>query len=267
MPIYRVIETPLGRRHLQEWHRRALHTLGHLLMALVAFAIGLMLLDSSGEPLGNKFFNGLWNATNLITTLGDFSGFNQQQKVFMLVAMFMSLIIGGYAISRLTGLLSSDAALATRENRTMKRTLDRLANHVVVIGFSPLGRLVAGRMRNAGDQVIIVEKLDDLAAQASELDYLVVQGDAGLDDDVLERAGVDKARALVVMTEDQDRKLAITLMAHALNPRLHIVVTGQNKQRGELLERAGASEVVIADDLIATEMVSRLGGKAEPDHQ
>ncbi|WP_300336340.1 NAD(P)-binding protein [Accumulibacter sp.] len=267
MTIYRVNESRSGQRHLQEWRRRALHTLGQLLLATLAIAIGLIVLDSSGLSLEKRFFAGMWNAANLVTTVGDFSAFNEQQKVFMLVAMFMSVIIGGYAISQLTGLLSSDAALAARENRTMKRILDGLANHVVVIGFSPLGRLVAGRMRAAGDQVIIVEKLDDLSAQASELDYLVVQDDAGLDDDVLKRAGADKARALVVMTEDQDRKLAITLMAHALNPRLHIVATGQNSQRGALLERAGASEVVIADDLVAAELVARLGGKAGPDRQ
>lgn len=62
----------------------------------------------------------------------------------------------------------------------------------------------------------------------------------------------------MVTTEDPDRKLSITLMAHARNPKLKIAATGANSQRGELLYRAGASAVVVADKLIADALVDRL---------
>ena len=110
--------------------------------------------------------------------------------------------------------------------------------------------------------MVIVDRADDLAGQASDLGYPVVQGDAGVDDAVLDRSGIDRARALVVTTEDPDRKLCITLMAHARNPNLRIAVTGANEPRGALLRRAGASDVVIADDLIAGALVDCLGRKA-----
>jgi Trk K+ transport system NAD-binding subunit len=48
-------------------------------------------------------------------------------------------------------------------------------------------------------------------------------------------------------------------MAHAMNPTIKVVVTGANQRRGELLRRAGATEVVIAEELIAEALVSRLG--------
>ena len=140
----------------------------------------------------------------------------------------------------------------------MEHKLDNLANHVIVIGFGPLGRLVASRLRDAGEQVVIIDRDNDLATEASNLDYLVVQGDAGVDDAALDHAGVERAKALVVTTEDPDRKLSITLMAHSRNPKLKIAVTGANKPRGALLHRAGASQVVIMDDLIADALVDRL---------
>jgi voltage-gated potassium channel Kch len=173
--------------------------------------------------------------------------------------MFGFLVIGGYALSRLTGILSSDAVITLRENRTMARQLAQLTQHVILIGFGPIGELVARRLRDAGDSVVIIERADDLAGQASELNYPVVLGDAGADDAVFDRAGVERAKALVVTTEDPDRGVAITLMAHARNPALKIAVIGANRQRGALLRRAGASEVVIADDIIAGALVSRLG--------
>ena len=85
-----------------------------------------------------------------------------------------------------------------------------------------------------------------------------------MDDAAFDHAGVEQAKALVVTTEDPDRKLSITLMAHSRNPKLKIAVSGANGQRGGLLHRAGASQVVITDDLIADALVDPLakGDKA-----
>lgn len=259
MPIYRVLAPRFARSRVKEWRRRAFRTLGLLFLGLAVCMLGLLLLDPASDPLTRKAFQALWNAANLLTTLGDFTSFTDPQKTFLLTTMLVFLIIGGSALSGLTGILSSDAVMALRENKTMQRELDRLANHVIVIGFGPLGRLVAGRLRDAGSQVLVIDRTDDNASQASELGFLVVQGDAGVDVAVLDRAAVDRARALVVTTEDPDRKLALTLMAHTCNPKLRIAVTGANDPRGALLRYAGASQVVIADELIAETLVERLG--------
>jgi hypothetical protein len=257
------MEPRVGRLHRQEWRRRVLHIVGLLLVTVAACAIGLTALDTSGQPLPAKVFRGVWNALNLVTTLGDLTGLDEREKVFMMATMIAFLVIGGYAVSGLTGIFSSDAVMALRENKKMEHKLDSLANHVIVIGFGALGRLVAGRLHDAGEEVVVIDRGNDLAAQASNLGYLVVQGDAGVDDAALNHAGVERAKALVVTTEDPDRKLSITLMAHSRNPKLKIAVTGANSPRGALLHRAGASQVVITDDLIADALVDGLGKGAK----
>jgi voltage-gated potassium channel len=259
MPIYHVTEFRSGELDMREWWRRVLHIVGLLLVTLAVCAIGLIALDTSDQPMRAQTFRGLWNALNLITTMGDFTELDQREKVFMMATMIAFLAIGGYAVSGLTGILSSDDVMSFRENKKMEHKLDNLANHVIVIGFGAIGRLAAGRLRDAGEQVVVLDRGDDLAAEASSLGYLVVQGDAGVDDAALDHAGVKRAKALVVTTEDPDRKLSITLMAHSLNPKLQIAVTGANSPRGALLQRAGASQVVIMDDLIADALVDGLG--------
>ncbi len=263
MPIYRVLGSRLGGLHIREWRRRVLHTVALLLVVLIACAIGMIALDTSSHPLPDKLYRGLWNALNLITTLGDFTTLDRREKVFMMATMVAFLIIGGYALSSLTGFLSSDAVITLRENRKMERKLDRLANHVIVVGFGALGQLVAGRLHKAGEQVVVIDRADDLATQASSLGHLVVQGDAGVDDAVLDHANIAQAKALVVTTEDPDRKLSITLMAHSRNPKLKIAVTGANSSRGALLRSAGASEVVITEDLIAAALVDQINKAAK----
>jgi voltage-gated potassium channel Kch len=233
-----------------------------LALVLGVCALGLIILDSSGQPWPAKVSRGLWNALNLITTLGDFSSLDQREKTFMMLTMVFLMAIGGYALRRLSGILSSEAVLALRENKSMEQTLSRITGHVIVIGFGAVGRMVAGQLRKGGEQVVVVDRADDLASQASNLGYLVVQGDAGVDDSVLDSSGIERAKALVVTTEDPDRKLCITLMAHARNPGLRIAVTARSEPRGALLRRAGASDVVIAEDLIAGVLVDCLGRKA-----
>jgi voltage-gated potassium channel len=259
MAIYRVLELRSGQRRIREWRRGVLHTAGLLAAVLGVCALGMVLLDRSGQPLPGKVHRGLWNALNLITTLGDFSTLDAREKNFMMLTMIFFMVVGGFALTRLSGILSSDAVWSLRENKGMEEKLSRLTGHVIVLGFGTLGQIVASQLRSAGEQVVVIERSDVLAGQASDLGYLVIQGDAGVDEAVLDHCSIAKARALVVTTEDPDRKVALTLMAHGRNPALRIAVTGANEPRGALLRSAGASDVVIPDDLIAGALVGRVG--------
>jgi len=176
----------------------------------------------------------------------------------MIVMMLSTMFIGGFTITRLTGLMSNEDVLIYRENRHMQRTLNTLVNHVVVVGFDAVGAKVATHMRDQGDTVVIVTAVEDRAAAAAEQNFTVVLGDAGVDDEVLHHAKIDKARAMIVATPDPNRNLVITLMAHTLNPGLAIAVYGENGSRRDLLKRAGATIVVTAEDLIAAALVEKL---------
>ena len=65
-----------------------------------------------------------------ISTLGDFTPFTVHQEAFVMVAMFTLLVIGSYSVTALTGILSSDAVMAYRENPSMECVVDRLAERL-----------------------------------------------------------------------------------------------------------------------------------------
>ncbi len=262
MSVFRVIKTDLGNRRLRDWQRGVRRTVAMLVLAVAVCALGLALLDVRNAPLGEKAITAWWNALNLVTTLGDFIALDYGQRLFMVGTMFAFIMIAGYAVSRLTGILSSDAVLQLRENRAVKKRIDQLSDHVIVIGFLPVGQLVASRLHKDGCAVVVVDRAEESAEQAAELGYLVVQGDAGVDDEVFASAGLDRARALVVTIEEPDRVVAITLMAHAINPNLAIAVTVPNRARGALLKRAGATQIIVADDIVAGALVGSLAPPA-----
>lgn len=249
---------------LRRWRHSLWRALGLLAFTLLVCVVGLILLDPGEHSWGLKTFDALWNAVNAVTTIGDFTDFTRGQRGFMLATLFAFVVAGGYAITTLTGVLSSEEVQTYRENRSMSSLLGALKDHAVVVGFGPVGRLVAESLRSRGQAVVVVDASPEVAKQASGLGYLVVEGDASVEEETFERARIKQARALYVTTEDPDRKLTITLTAHTANPSLAICVTGQNDARGALLKRAGASEVVVIDALIAQTIVARFDGEGGP---
>jgi len=176
MWIFRVDEPRLGVIRIREWRRRASHTVGLLVLLLGSTVTGLVILDQSHGSFPDKMFTGLWDGVNLVTTLGSFTDFSQPQKVFMLLAMVATLLVGGFAVSRLTGMLSGDDVMAYRENRIMEHKLEQLADHVVVVGFHSLGALVANRLHEARETVLVIVGDKDQADRAADRGHLVVLG-------------------------------------------------------------------------------------------
>lgn len=261
MPIFR---SSFAHHLQQDTHARRIELsrlAGLFAATLIITAIGLALLDPSDTPWYLKIFNATWNATNLVTTLGDFTPFTIPQKIFMIAASFSIMVLGGYAVSKTIDWLTSPLAAIYRENRLMSRSFAALQNHVIVIGFSPLGKIVASLLAEEYN-LLIIEKREDLANLASTQGHLVLLGDASTDDEVFTQAGIERAAALVVTSESPDRKLAITLMAHARNSNLRIAVTAEDEIRGLLLKRAGATDVIIADELIAHTLIGHLNAQS-----
>jgi len=263
MWIYRIDEPRLGAVRVHEWRRRARHAVAMLVLVLVAATGGLVLLDESTAPFHTRLFTALWDAANLTTTLGDFSEFDERQKIFMLAAMLVTMFVAAFSISRLTGILSGDDVIAYRENRAMERQLERLAGHVVVVGYRSLGQRVSAQLREAGETVLVLVVDASLADKAAENGNLVILGAADVFDDALRRARLDSAKALIATSPDGDANVAITLLAKSLNRSLPISVPGENGLRKALLEDAGATDVVIGDDIVANALIGKLGTRTK----
>lgn len=261
MAQYHLRDPLRGQQRFDAWRTQALRTLAVLVGLIAVCAVGLAWLDTSTAGFGDRLLQGVWNAVNLLSTLGDFSDFNTDQQRYMIVMVIAAILIGGVAVTTLTGLLSSEDVMIYRENRAMMKALDTLSGHVVVVGYDAVGQLVADRLREAGDTVVVVTSIDAFATLASSRQFFTVSGHAGTDDTILAAAKIDRARALVVATTDPNHNLVITLSAHAANPKLAIAVYGESGARKALLEKAGASIVVTADDLIARALVSHLPEK------
>jgi trk system potassium uptake protein TrkA/voltage-gated potassium channel len=119
------------------------------------------------------------------------------------------------------------------------------------------GRRIAERMRKRGRTVVVLEFEDERAKQASDAGYMTVLLEAGRDE-ALGKAGLATAAAMFVVVQNPDRRLALTLIARNINPALPIIVADDTDTDESWLPHAGASRVILVDDLVAEAMVDQL---------
>lgn len=90
--------------------------------------------------------------------------------------------------------------------------------YVVIVGGGRTGSKLAKKLNGRGHNVVIVEKDEKVAHQlAAEMDVLVIHGN-GAELDVLKDAGIEKANALVALTQADE----VNLMSCEISKKLGV---------------------------------------------
>ena len=124
---------------------------------------------------------------------------------------------------------------------------------VLVIGGGKVGRAATAALRRMDVRVHMVERNEALRDRLEGLPDLLVIGDAS-DRRVLERAGLDQARSVILTTHDDAMNIYLAVYCRRLNPDVRIVSRITHQQNMESIHRAGA-DLVLGYDTLAIESV------------
>jgi len=133
-------------------------------------------------------------------------------------------------------------SLVTR--RKMENRLKKLSGHFILAGFGRVGRYVAREFEQKLVPWVVIEKDETSIEQIIGKGAIVVVGDA-TDDEVLLRAGIDRAQTLISTLPDEAQNVYLTLTARHMNPKLKIIARADYEEGEKKLLRAGADHVVI----------------------
>ncbi|MFB6155291.1 MAG: cation:proton antiporter [Haloferacaceae archaeon] len=98
--------------------------------------------------------------------------------------------------------------------RQIAEYLDVIPMRVLVIGGGKVGRALAERLEDRGENVVIIENDTDVVEVARNAGFTVHSGD-GTDTDVLQSAGAENARVVVAATGDDDVNLLVAQLANS----------------------------------------------------
>jgi voltage-gated potassium channel len=157
------------------------------------------------------------------------------------------LIVAGvgavtYLFAAISQYIVSGELTGSIRKARMQQRIDELSGHYIVCGYGRVGQQVVVDLLEQRKVCVVVELQEEPVSGAPQGAYSVV-GDAS-DDEVLGRAGIDRAAGLVVATGDDAINLFVTLTARTLNAGLTIVARANQPSTEPKLRRAGASHII-----------------------
>jgi voltage-gated potassium channel len=132
------------------------------------------------------------------------------------------------------------------EDFRMSRLQSKLQGHVVVCGFGDSGRLAASELVNRGtppDQIVVVDSNEASIRLAADAGYVGLNGQATREE-LLQVAGVARARAVIIALGRDDTTLLCLLTVRTLNATARTVVSIREDENRKLVQKAGADVVI-----------------------
>ena len=216
------------------------------LVVAVAVLATLTLAGSFGYMLveGWGFLDALFMTVTTLTTVGYevVHPLSTAGRIFTLVLIAAGVGVTFYLIVVVAEIILEGRLREIFQRSAMQRRIDGMSQHIVVCGFGRFGRVVVEELVHAGEGVVVIDRDPALAAALEQAGVPYVIGNAAADE-TLERAGVKRARALVVATASDSDNVFVTLSARELHPKLEIHARGESETAVRRLQRAGADHV------------------------
>ena len=130
------------------------------------------------------------------------------------------------------------------EKRRMQREIKQYHDHFIVCGHGRMGDSICRYLTERKMPFVVIDVDESRLQQScSERGWHYVVGDA-TDDDVLQRAGIARARSLASVLPTDADNVYVVLSARLLNADLQIVARASDEKAIEKMSRAGATRIV-----------------------
>lgn len=215
-------------------------SLANLLVIFFGAILGYMYLE------GWSYFDSFYMVVITLATVGfqEVHPLSENGRIF--TALLILFGVGNFAflVGSFTQILVEGRLHTVWGRRRLQKTIDKLKNHIIVCGFGRIGSIAAREIIREGLPVVVIEKSPALIEKMEEKEVLYVSGDATADD-VLERAGIMRAKALIAALSNEAANVYVCLIVRQLRPDLRIVARADSEEHITRLKRAGADRVLM----------------------
>ncbi len=185
----------------------------------------------------------------IITIFGVGYGEVKPVETVPLRAFTIGVIVAGYGaavyvVGGLVQMITEGEIHKALGARRMASGIENLSKHVIVCGFGRIGRILSEELSAARLALVVLDADEEKVRQAGEAGFLAMAGDA-TQEEILTRAGVQRASALAAVLPQDALNVFVTLTASGLAPALRIVARAENPSSEPKLRRSGAAEVVL----------------------
>lgn len=237
---------------------KVLYSIIVLFMIIFFGTLGFMLIE--GWTLIDSFYQTIITISTVgFETVEELSNVGKLFTAFLIITSFGTF---AYTITSITGyIVSGDYRKYFKEYRFMKEIKD-LNNHVIVCGYGRVGSKAIETLREHNHDFLVIEQDPEIIEKfRSELNIKCIKGDA-TKDDLLNKAGIANAKALITTLPYDADNLFVVLTAREVNKKLSIISRASNGSTVKKLKIAGADNVIMPDSLGGSHMAQLV---ATPD--
>ena len=209
-----------------------------LLALLVLGSLGFVWLE------GWSYLDALYMTVATLTTLGggEVQPLSQLGRVYTMALVLVGMGVLLYIVTSLARVVVEGEIRAALGRRKLVKKIKGLKDHYIICGFGRIGEIIARQLKERRIAVVIIENKSENLGRLEESGYYVVAGDATREE-VLQEAGIERARGLVAVVSTDADNVYIVLTARSLNPNLDIVARAEESGAEKKLLRAGADRV------------------------
>jgi voltage-gated potassium channel len=139
---------------------------------------------------------------------------------------------------------------------------ENLTNHTIVAGFGVPGRAAADWLAEHQTPYCVVELNPATVTRCDKYGVPIIAGDVN-DEAILRQAGIERATTLILAVPNDDAVLSAITIARRLNPGIAIIARCNFISAGLEATRRGAREVIIAEQVVANELLQVLKNRSD----
>jgi len=98
-----------------------------------------------------------------------------------------------------------------------------MSNHVIVMGYSFLGKYVAEKLKDMGMEYVVVAKDEEQVEIARNNGITAMSSPINLVYDALKKVGIERASSLVATYDDDGDNMLSIMVAKQLNPKIRAI--------------------------------------------
>ncbi len=247
------------RRWLQQNINKLYLSIGLVFLTTIVGILGFIVVE--GYSLMDAFY--MTVITLSTVGYGEVQPLSQMGRLFASLIIITNIGVFAYAISVLSTFIVEGELRKIWLYYSMQKKIDRLSGHIIICGYGRYGSEACRTFGRQSTPVVVIEQSPEVVYEARAIDksILFVAGDA-TNDEILEEAGIYRAKALIASLSDDSENMYIVLTARQLNPNLRIISRTVNPKAGPKLQRAGADDVIMPERIGGFYMATLVG---QPD--
>jgi len=225
----------------------------YLLVGLIIIGtIGYIIID--GYTLLNAFYMTI--ITIATVGYGEVEPLSVAGKIFTSFLIITSFVTFAYAVSSITKFIVDGELNIFFKNKRLNAAVEKLSDHVIICGYGRNGKQAAQILKKHDKRFVVIEDDEKVTTGINHrFSDLVLKGDA-TQDEVLLKAGILKAKALITTLPADSANVFIVLTARNLNPKLTIISRASDDGSDAKLKIAGADNVIMPDKVGGAHMAS-----------